>query len=217
MSNPDSFIDEVTQEMRRDQMFALLRRYGWIGVVVVLGIVGGTAWNEYRNAQADAAAQAAGDALMAALAADDPAARAAAMAAVQLDGNAAAVGALLQAATLAEAGDTATAATSLAQVTGQAALDPMYRDIAAFKAAMAPQGDAAARRAALEGLAQAGQPLRLLALEQLAYLALTGGDDAAALALLAQIDEDAAVTRATRERVQTVMIALGDDSAAALQ
>lgn len=217
MSNPDSFIDEVTQEMRRDQLFALLRRYGWIGVVVVLGIVGGTAWNEYRNAQADAAAQAAGDALMAALAADDPAARAAAMAAVQLDGNAAAIGALLQAATLAEAGETAAAATALAQVTGQAALDPMYRDIATFKAAMAPQGDAAARRAALEGLAQPGQPLRLLALEQLAYLALTDGDDAAALALLAQIDEDAAVTRATRERVQTVMIALGDDSAAALQ
>ena len=44
MSNPDSFIDEVTEEVRRDRLFALFRKYGWIGLVVVLGIVGGAGW-----------------------------------------------------------------------------------------------------------------------------------------------------------------------------
>ena len=41
MSNPDSFIEEVTEEVRRDRLFALFRKYGWIGVVLVLAIVGG--------------------------------------------------------------------------------------------------------------------------------------------------------------------------------
>ena len=30
MSNPDSFIEEVTEEVRRDKLFALFRKYGWI-------------------------------------------------------------------------------------------------------------------------------------------------------------------------------------------
>ena len=36
MSNPDSFIDEVTEEVRRDRLFAMFRKYGWIGVAIVL-------------------------------------------------------------------------------------------------------------------------------------------------------------------------------------
>ena len=46
MSNPDSFIDEVTEEVRRDRLFRLFRKYGWIGVVIILGLVGGTAWTD---------------------------------------------------------------------------------------------------------------------------------------------------------------------------
>ena len=51
MSDTDSFIDEVTEEVRRDRMFNLLRRYGWIAVVAVLLLVGGAAWNEWRLSQ----------------------------------------------------------------------------------------------------------------------------------------------------------------------
>jgi hypothetical protein len=36
LSNPDSFIDEVT-EVRRDHLFRLFRKYGWIGVVIIFG------------------------------------------------------------------------------------------------------------------------------------------------------------------------------------
>jgi len=32
MSQSDSFIDEVTEELRRDQLFRALKRWGWIGV-----------------------------------------------------------------------------------------------------------------------------------------------------------------------------------------
>jgi len=49
MSDTDSFIDEVTEEVRRDQLYGYLRKYGWIAAVVILAIVCGAAWNEYRK------------------------------------------------------------------------------------------------------------------------------------------------------------------------
>ena len=65
MSNPDSFIEEVTEEVRRDRLFAAFRKYGWIGGLVVLGIVGGAAWNEWQKNQAAARAQGAAHVLVA--------------------------------------------------------------------------------------------------------------------------------------------------------
>ena len=215
MSNPDSFIDEVTEEMRRDKLFGYLRRYGWIAVLVVLGIVGGTAWNEYRQAQDRAAAQAAGDALLAALAENDEAARATAMAAVSALGNAAVITALLAASTQQEAGQAEAAAASLGALAADPATPAIYRDLAAIKAAMLPVGEMPARLAALEVLAQPGQPFRLLALEQMAYLTLETGDQTGAVAILRQIAEDAAVTRGLSDRVQTLLIALGEDATGA--
>ena len=79
MSQSESFIEEVTEEVRRDRLYGLMRRYGWIAVLVVLALVGGAAWNEWRKAQDAAAAQATGDALIAALEADESAARVASL------------------------------------------------------------------------------------------------------------------------------------------
>ncbi|MBR2655000.1 MAG: tetratricopeptide repeat protein [Loktanella sp.] len=213
MSDSDSFINEVTEEMRREKLFGYLRRYGWIAVVIVLGIVGGTAWNEYRAAQDRAAAEAAGDALLAALGENDEAVRAAAMSGVEASGNAAVVTALLTASTQQEAGEIDAAAATLGELAARGDVPAIYRDLAAIKAAMLPVGDNATRLDALEALAQPGQPFRLLALEQMAYLTLEGGDQAGAVALMRQITEDAAVTRGLQERAQSLLIALGEDVA----
>ena len=75
MSNPESFIDEVTEEVRRDKLYAAFRKYGWIGVLIVLGVVGGTAWTEWRKSSAETAAMAFGDAVMAATELQTPAER----------------------------------------------------------------------------------------------------------------------------------------------
>ena len=79
MSNSDGFIEEVTEELRRDQMLAKLKRYGWIGVLAVLLIVGGAAFKEYRDAQNRAQAERLGDAMLAALESEDASARAASL------------------------------------------------------------------------------------------------------------------------------------------
>ncbi|MDB4254876.1 tetratricopeptide repeat protein, partial [bacterium] len=113
MSDTDSFINEVTDEVRREKLFGYLRRYGWIGVACVLLLVGGAAFNEYRNAQVRDTAQATGDALLSALEENDAAVRAAALESVEAQGNSAAVTLLLRAATQQEAGDIAAASETL--------------------------------------------------------------------------------------------------------
>ena len=86
----------------------------------------------------------------------------------------------------------------------------IYRDVAAFKAAMLDAGtDPAARRARLEPLAAAGQPFALLAQEQLALADLAADDRDSAVTRLTAILNDAGVTQGLRDRAQTLMVALG--------
>ena len=57
MSETDSFIDEVSEEVRKDKLYATMRKYGWLAVVIVLTLVGGTAFREYKIASANTVAQ----------------------------------------------------------------------------------------------------------------------------------------------------------------
>ena len=79
----DSFIDEVTEDLRRDRLFLFLRRYGWIAILAIVALVGAAAWREWSAVRADRDARAFGDAILAAEATKgDGAARAAALSAV---------------------------------------------------------------------------------------------------------------------------------------
>ena len=60
VSNNESFIDEVSEAVRRDQLFATFRRYGWIAALLVIVQVGGAAWNEVTKARKASADQARG-------------------------------------------------------------------------------------------------------------------------------------------------------------
>jgi len=211
VSNPDSFINEVTEEVRRDQLYQYLRRYGWIALVVVLLLVGGAAYNEWRKAQTANAAQALGDSMLEALSTEDEVARAAAMAAVTAQGPAAAVAGLLTAAEQERAGDVAGAVATLDLLAQTAEVGALYTELAALKSLMlqADTMDPAARRNALAVLATPGAAYRLLALEQIALADMVAGDTEAALVGLRAIVEDAEVTSALRDRAQGLIIALG--------
>jgi hypothetical protein len=213
MSNSETFIDEVTEEVRKDQLFGYMRKYGWIAVLAVLAIVGGTAFSEIRKAQAENAAQAAGDTILAALEIDDDAARAAALAEIEATGGAAAVTGLLAAADLTETGDIAGAAAALEAVALNSDAPQVYRDLATLKSVMV-QGDtlsADERRGMLSGLALAGSPFRLVGQEQLALISVETGDLDEAITQFVAIAQDAEVTRGLRERAFTMIVALGGD------
>ncbi|CUH89416.1 hypothetical protein PH5382_03363 [Phaeobacter sp. CECT 5382] len=212
MSDTDSFIDEVTEEVRRDRLFVMLKRYGWIGGLAVVLIVGGAAFREYSKSQEQAAAQALGDGLIAALAADDDAARAQALATVSAEtAGGAAILAMLQAGAQAKAGEREAAVASLNAVAVNGDLPLIYRHIASFKALGLQQDSLsiADRRLQFEALAQPGAPLALLASEQLALLDVQEGKTEAAIARLKEIVEAAAVTADLKDRASQVIVALG--------
>jgi len=213
VSNTDSFIDEVTEEVRRDRLFALMRRYGWIAVLAILMLVGGAAWNEWRKAQDRAAAQALGDAMLAALATEDRAARADALNAIEVQNPQTEAVIALLAAAEAAAATPETAAERLLALADRPDVDAVYRNLATLKAVMLPGSglDAEARRTRLNGLALSGGVLRLLAEEQLALIDLETGNRTEAVARLTAIATDAEATTGLRRRVTQVIVALGED------
>lgn len=213
MANQDSFIDEVTEEVRRDRLFALMRKYGWIAILAIVVLVGGASWNEWRKASARADAQSTGDALIAALQADTPEERSLALAAVgQSDdpGKKAILG-LLQSAAAAESGDDETATASLEAVIGDTDVPKVYRDLALLKRVMSAAGTLTPeeRVSRLQPLMEPGNPFRLLAIEQRAYAEVELGQKDAAIETLLGILADAERTEDLRRRAQQLIVALG--------
>ena len=212
MSNTDSFIDEVTDEVRRDRLYGLFRRWAWLAVVIVLGIVGAAAWVEYSRAQDRATAQAFGDALLAALEAPDPAARIAALGAVDASRPEGRVLLALLAASEAAAGgagaDADAAAADLRVAAEAAGLPRRYRDLAMLKAEMIAPSDVAQARLILGALAEPGAPYAALAEEQLALVDLRAGDLAAALERLRSLARSAVATAGLQERASQLIVTL---------
>lgn len=214
MSNPDSFIDEVSEEVRRDRLYGYLRRYGWIAILAVLLIVGGAAWREYNAAQARAEAQAFGSSVLNALESDDAAERLAALEGITApDPGATAILNMLRAAQNAETGDTAAAVSAYEAVATNGEVSEIYRNIASFKALTtgADTMSADERRQGFEALTQAGNPLRLLASEQLALIEIETGNRDAALERLEAILSDAEATQGLRRRASQLIVALGGE------
>jgi len=208
VSNSDSFIDEVSDEVRRDRLYKVYKKYAWVFVLLVFGIVGGAAWNEYSKAQNRTASEAAGADLQAALDASD---------AALLDGlaagnaDAAVIAQLQQAAMQIDAGDRDAALVTLTALSVQPDLAPAYRDLAMLKLVVIDGAnmDSAALMSALNGLSLPGAPYRMLAIEQRALHFVRQGDVEAALRELKTITDAAETTQGLLRRAQELTIALG--------
>lgn len=212
MSNEDSFINEVTEEVRRDRLYQLMRRYGWIGVLIIVLIVGGAAVFEWRKATERAEAEAAGDALLAAMQEEDASARATALGQLDLadDPGKRAVLALLQSATSLEIDENAEAGAALDGVVSDADVPQLYRDLALLKRVLAGSDIAADERISLlQPLMQAGNPFRLLAVEQRAFAEIELGETDTAIQTLQDLLADAEASEDLRRRAGRLIVSLG--------
>ncbi|WP_422027569.1 tetratricopeptide repeat protein [Roseovarius sp.] len=216
MSDSDSFIDEVSEEVRRDRLYRYVRRYGWIAVLAVVLLVGAAGWYEWQKAQDRQQAEAFGDAILAALNEPERAARAEALASIDApsDGGRAVL-ALLTAAEEGSENPEAAAERLLAMADSQG-VPMVYRQLATLKAVAIQDSGLSVedRRARLEALAGTGGLVRLLAEEQLALLDIEQGNRDAALERLQRIVEDAEATAGLRQRAGQVIVALGEEPAA---
>ncbi len=217
MSESDSFINEVTEEVRRDRLFAMFRKYGWIGGLVIVAIVGGTAWTQWQAASSARQAQAFGDSLLDSLDLGAPEDRLAALKSAAATPDQAAIVQLLLAS---DPTSSPTETVAALKALGADASQPdLYRDLANLRLILLSGADmpVSDRRGLLEAMAGAGRPFRVLAAEQLAYLQIEEGKtDEAIVALIALLtDQDAAASM--KDRLRQVITALGGTLPEAVQ
>ncbi len=214
MSESDSFITEVSEEVRRDKLFAFLRRWGWALGLAILAIVGGTAFIEWQKHQREQAAQVSGDAIRSALDLADPAARAEALATLaEGDSGAPLVARFARAGSLVEAGEAAAAGEALAKIAADPHAPELYRSLARLQRVMV-LGDAldpSERLAALDTLTVADSPFRAIGLEQRALVHLETGDTPRATEDLRAVLLDPGASDAQQGRVQQLLVAIGGD------
>lgn len=212
MSQSDSFIDEVTEEVRRERLFKLARRYGWIVVLALVLVIGGAAFLEWRKAQARSAAQDLGDRIFAALEVDGAASRATRLGEIDADGVGTALVRMLEAAELAQA-DAPRAGAVLKSVAEDPQTPPIYRDLATLKLVLLADYPmfAEEKLERLDPLTAPGAPFRLLAQEQMALLAMDTGDRDRARDLLRPIINDAEAPVGQRQRAAQLFVVLGGD------
>lgn len=206
MSDTDSFIEEVTEEVRRDKLYAMMRRYGWIAVLAVVTVVGAAAYNEWRKASERAAAEAFGDAILAAEGMSEPEQRIAALQGIAASGEQSAVLNLLLATDPSKQSTEA-----LGKIASDASLPDHFRHLAMLR--LAQMQDQAVSldelRGMLSSVVVAGAPYRTLGEEALAIAELQAGEKEAALTRLQALLVDDEASRALRRRASQLIVALG--------
>lgn len=214
MSDTDSFIDEVTEEVRRDQLFQYLRKYGWIAVALVVLIVGTSAYIEWQRVKTTQQAQAIGDSIIAALDSDEASERLAALSTVNSDSaEVSALVALIAAGEAKLADDPAAALAQLNAVANDPSAPLEYQHLALFKSLTLGSGTLSddERIAGFESLATPGMPYRILAQEQLALIAVEQGRIEDAVQMLEDIRIDAETSSGLRTRAVQLIVALGKE------
>ena len=216
MSETDSFIQEVTEEVRQDRMFRLWKKYGpyaVAGVVAFVAVSAGWSWMKYREVQQ---ARETGGAF---LASDIASVEDQEILIGSVDGPAAVIARLRLAAAKAEAGDAQAAAALYREVAGEAGLDRAYADLARLQAVRVGVAamDPAEAVAELDPLTAEGAPYRVLALELRAMVRLNAGDAEAAHADLTAIIGDPQATRESSQRALALLLSSGGELPAAVQ
>lgn len=211
-SQNDLFIDEVTEEIRRERLMDFGRKYGPFIGAALLAIVLGVGIYEYQRYVATEAARALGGQLIdvAREADDDMAAAAARFEEIRGEAGSAeaqAVAALLAADARVEAGDQDGARALFDEIAAVADLSPLYRHLAILKAAMmdSDAADPAELSEALSPLTEAGAPYRALALEQIGLAQLRAGNISEGRDALAEASADALASNLLRERVRLIL------------
>ncbi len=203
--------DEIDEDLKRDQMQMLWARYGKIVMAVVASIVllvalrqGYTAW---QTSQSEASASA----YQQALKSDDVVAALEARLGQFTDGYAM-LAQFQIAAEQAAAGDFTAAEASYLALASDAALDPLYQQVATLLSVMvAPQdADVAALAARLSDLETAAGPWQAMALETAAGLALRAGNTDTAVAKYKRLVDMADVPAGMRQRAERMIVMLGD-------
>jgi len=215
---PDIF-DEVSEDLRAERTKRLLTQYGGLLVGIALAVIAGAAsWQGWRWYDARETDRVAALYIGAMQDADQPAGDAREAAQPRLaeviaagDSGYRTLARLRAAALQADGGELAGALALYEQIAADTAADPLLRDLAALQWAtrQLDSGDPAMLDARLAPLTVADHPLRTLASEAQALLAIRQGRTEAARETLKQLSQDVTAPEGVRGRANGLLAQLG--------
>ena len=214
MSDTDSFLQEVSEELRRDRLYKNLRKYGWIAILLVILIVGAATYREYLKSQAAMDAQLFGTSIIDALNEKNAVDRISKLQKISVPSeNAKAILAMLLSAETNGNNSLGLENSTLSDITQSLSIDDHYRDLLNFKILLgsAETMNLDERSTAFEALSKPGNPFRLLAEEQMVLIEIELGNTDKAIKKISQILLDSELTAGLRNRATQMMIALGKD------
>ncbi len=206
---------EVDEDLRRDNLEKLWKKYGFqiigMAAAVVLGVAGVQGWQAYDLDQRGKLSDRYGVALELTQIGETAAGLDAMIDLSEASGNGyAGLAAFEEARLRVESGDTAGAIAVWDRIADGSGLGPGFKEAATLFSVLhqIDSGDSAALRARLQPLATDSQPFRSTARELLAVIALGEGDAAAARALYTQISDDREAPAGLRQRATQMLAAL---------
>jgi hypothetical protein len=218
VKSSEEFIREVDEELRRDQLAKLWRRYGTLVVALAVLVVAATAakvgWDQWRQRQmaAEALRFAAAEQALAA-GRDAEAAEGFAALAAEGDTGYAALARLKEAEAKLASKDEAGAVAALERLAGDSggAEDPILRDLGTLLALQreVDQGDPAELARRLEPLAAGDSPWRHRARELQALVAVRAGELERARGILTELSREVGVPPSQQRRAEELLQAIG--------
>ena len=212
MSNNESFIQEVSEEVRRDRLYRILKKWGWIGIAVIVALVGGASFNEWNKDSKMNSARNLGDRVLSAVSNKDL---------IELKEIETSnisqdifIKNLLSAILLSD-NKLDASKKALEEIRDLPGITKTYRELNAFKLGLLLLKEdnltSDERFGVFEEFVEPGSPFRLLAKEQQALLLIEQGKLELAIKALSEISVDSETTASLKRRVTQLRISLGGD------
>jgi hypothetical protein len=212
LSNNESFMQEVSEEVRKDRFYRILKKWGWVGIALIVALVGGASFNEWNKESKINSARNLGDRVLAAIASKDVID----LKEIEIKNVSQDIFIKNLMSVILFSDDKLDAAKkALEEIGGIPGITKTYKDLNAFKLGLLllKSGNLTGeeRFGVFEALVEPGSPFRSLAREQQALILIEQGNIKLAIKTLVEITDDSETTDTLRRRVTQLRISLGSD------
>jgi hypothetical protein len=212
LSNNESFMQEVSEEVRKDRFYRILKKWGWVGIALIVALVGGASFNEWNKESKINSARNLGDRVLAAIASKDVID----LKEIEIKNVSQDIFIKnLMSAILFSDDKLDASKKALEEIGGIPGITKTYKDLNAFKLGLLllKSGNLTdeERFGVFEALVEPGSPFRSLAKEQQALILIEQGKIELAIKTLVEIMDDSETTDTLRRRVTQLRISLGSD------
>tara|TARA_A100001015_G_C15043768_1_gene741813 strand:+ start:5138 stop:5779 length:642 start_codon:yes stop_codon:yes gene_type:complete len=208
LSDNESFIEEVTEEVRRDKLYLFLKKYGWIAGLAVVLIVVGSIFVEIKRNERIVASEELGDLLEKAFSGDEEILSKSIKSVDKLLEDGSLISLLLRASLSEESSDFESARIAYDSILNNQNVPTSFKDFAKVKILLLIRDDSERVESILKELIRPGNPYRLLALEQKVFLRIRQGNWSDARNNIDLLMNDPEVSQGMQSRLRQVQTAI---------